>query len=94
MDEAFLIACDETYGLHISYDLDVIDPEIAPGVSVPAVNGINEKEAYQIMDEIIKRKDKLVSFDLVELNPERDTDNKTKIIAENLLQKLIQSKKE
>ena len=42
MDEAFLIACDETDGLHISYDLDVIDPTVAPGVSVKAPNGINE----------------------------------------------------
>ena len=75
--------------LHISYDLDVIDPIIAPGVSVKAKDGINEEEAYQIMDEIIKRKDKLNSFDLVELNPDNDIDNKTRDIAYNLLEKLI-----
>ena len=78
--------CD---GLHISYDLDVIDPEYAPGVSVKAKDGITENESYQLMDEIIKRKELLKSFDLVELNPETDINNKTKQIAENLLTKLI-----
>ena len=78
--------CD---GLHISYDLDVIDPLVAPGVSVKAKDGINEEEAYQIMDEITSRIDILKSFDLVELNPDNDIDNKTKTIALNLLKKII-----
>ena len=88
MDKAYEIVkdCD---GIHISYDLDVIDPKVAPGVSVPAINGINEEEAYEIMDEITSNIDKLKSFDLVELNPDRDIDNKTKNIALNLLNKLI-----
>ena len=88
MDKAYEIVkdCD---GIHISYDLDVIDPKVAPGVSVPAINGINEEEAYEIMDEITNNIDKLKSFDLVELNPDRDIDNKTKNIALNLLNKLI-----
>lgn len=88
MDKAYEIVkdCD---GIHISYDLDVIDPKAAPGVSVSAINGINEEEAYEIMDEITNNIDKLKSFDLVELNPDRDIDNKTKNIALNLLNKLI-----
>lgn len=93
MDEAFLIACDETYGLHISYDLDVIDPEVAPGVSVKAINGINEKEAYEIADEIIDKSALLKSFDLVEYNPDNDIDGKTKKIAMNILNKVIKEKK-
>lgn len=93
MDEAFLIACDETDGLHISYDLDVIDPEVAPGVSVKAVDGINEKEAYQITDEIIDKSTLLKSFDLVEYNPDNDIDDKTKKIAMNILNKIIEEKK-
>jgi arginase len=88
MDKAYEIVkdCD---GIHISYDLDVIDPKVAPGVSVPAINGINEEEAFEIMDEITNNIEKLKSFDLVELNPDRDIDNKTKNIALNLLNKLI-----
>ncbi len=88
MNKAYDIVkdCD---GLHISYDLDVIDPAVAPGVSVSAVNGINLEEAYAIMDEIINHIDVLKSFDLVELNPDTDIDNKTKNIAVNLLSTLI-----
>ncbi len=89
MEEAIKIACNGTEGIHISYDLDVIDPEICPGVSVPAVDGINLEEAYQAIDEIIKNKDKLKSLDLVEYNPLKDIDNKTKVIAKTILKSLI-----
>lgn len=89
MEDAIKIACDGTGGMHISYDLDVIDPKVCPGVSVPAVDGIDLEEAYQAVDEIIKYKDKLKSLDLVEYNPLRDIDNKTKIIAKTILESLI-----
>ena len=92
MEEAYKIV-EDTDGLHISYDLDVIDPKIAPGVSVKAINGISMEEAYEIRDEIIKRKDLLKSFDLVEYNPDLDIDNKTKIIALNILESIIKAKK-
>ena len=93
MDDAFLIACDVTDGLHISYDLDVIDPLVAPGVSVKAPNGINEQEAYEIADEIIDKSTLLKSFDLVEYNPDYDIDNKTLNIGLNILSKIINAKK-
>ena len=48
VEEAFRIAGDRTKGIHISYDLDLIDPEIAPGVSVPEFDGISEEEAMKI----------------------------------------------
>ena len=89
MEDAIKIACDGTEGMHISYDLDVIDPKLCPGVSVPAVNGITLEEAYDAVDEIIKHKDKLKSLDLVEFNPLKDVDNKTKIIAKTILKSLI-----
>lgn len=93
MEEAYEIVCNGTSGVHVSYDLDVIDPEIAKGVSVKAKDGINEEEAYQIRDEIIKRIDLLKSLDLVEYNPLFDTDLKTKEIALNILNKIIDAKK-
>lgn len=93
MNEAFLIACDETYGLHISYDLDVIDPNVAPGVSVKADNGINEKEAYEIVDEIVDKSTLLKSFDLVEYNPDYDIDNKTLNIGLTIIERIINAKK-
>lgn len=89
MEDAIKIACDGTDGMHISYDLDVIDPIICPGVSVPAKDGINLKEAYEATDEIIKHKDKLKSLDIVEYNPARDVDNKTKVIAKTILKSII-----
>ena len=89
MEDAIKIACNNTNGMHISYDLDVIDPVICPGVSVSAKNGINLEEAYEAVDEIIKYKDKLKSLDLVEYNPLKDIDNKTKVIAKTILESLI-----
>lgn len=89
MEDAIAIATNETEGMHISYDLDVIDPKICPGVSVPAVDGINLDEAYEAVDSIIKHKAKLKSLDIVEYNPERDIDNKTKNIAKTILESII-----
>jgi len=88
-EKAFSIASDGTNGIHISFDLDCIDCDIAPGVSVPVKNGINLNEAYGFVDYIIKNKEKINSFDLVELNPLRDTDKITEKIAKNILNKLI-----
>ena len=89
MEEAFQIATFKTNGVHISYDLDVIDPEIAPGVSVPEFDGINEEEALKINEFILKRMKDVVSFDLVEFNPLRDVYRKTEQIALNLLAQII-----
>ena len=91
MNEAIKIACNGTLGVHISYDLDVIDPEIAPGVSVPAKDGINLDEAYLAVDTILKNKDKLKSLDLVEYNPLRDVNDKTKNIAKKILNEFIEN---
>ena len=89
MDEAFKIALNNTVGTHISYDIDVIDPKIAPGVSIPEIDGINNDEANNIMDYLIKRKNDIKSMDIVEFNPTKDIDNKTYNIAINLLKKFI-----
>lgn len=89
MDEAFKIALNNTDGTHISYDLDVIDPMIAPGVSVPEVNGITLYEANEIMDYLVNRKQDIKSMDIVEFNPTKDINNKTKTIALELINKFI-----
>ena len=69
--------------------LELIDPKIAPGVSVPATNGINLEEVNKMIETIIKKKNIVKSIDLVEYNPSFDIDNKTKIIAMNILNKLL-----
>jgi len=87
--KAFDIASNGTNGIHISYDLDCIDCDIAPGVSIPVKNGLNLNESYYFVDYMIKNKEKIKSIDLVELNPLRDKDKITEKIATNILNKLI-----
>ena len=89
VEEAFKIATERTKGVHISFDLDLLDPEIAPGVSVPEFNGISEEEALEINKIILKHMNKVVSYDLVEFNPLRDKDRKTEQIALNLVAQII-----
>ena len=89
--KAIEIASNGTDGVHISYDLDVIDPKIAPGVSIPATHGINLDEAYKIADLISEKiNDETVkSLDLVELNPLLDKDKVTEKIAVEILERIF-----
>lgn len=89
--KAFEIASAGTNGLHVSFDLDLIDPEVAPGVSIPAKNGITLKETLSLVDEIIKYANIIKSADLVEYNPFFDKDNKTANLAKEILTKWIQT---
>ena len=91
MDEAFKIAGYKTKGIHISYDLDVIDPDVAPGVSIPEFDGITEEEAMQINEYIVNHFKEVLSFDLVEFNPLRDINRKTEQIALNILAQIIRA---
>ena len=88
MKKAIDIATYNTNGVHISLDLDVIDPNIAPGVSIPEDNGISDIDIYLIVDEMLNHKDLIKSIDLVELNPDKDVNNKTRDIALNILNKI------
>ena len=91
VEEAFKIAGEKTSGIHISYDLDLIDPEVAPGVSIPEFDGISEEEAMKINELIMKHLNQIVSYDLVEFNPLRDVNRKTEQIALNLLAQIIRA---
>lgn len=92
LDKAFEIAGNNTNGIHISYDLDYIDPIDCPGVSIPEENGINLDTAIDTMKYLVNNKEKIKSLDLVEYNPTLDIDNKTKDIAINLLNIFINKK--
>ena len=89
--KAFEIASNGTNGVHISFDLDLIDPEVAPGVSVPANNGINLKETYELVDEIVKYSNIIKSADLVEYNPVFDKNDMTAHLAKEILKKWIEN---
>ncbi len=89
MNQAFAIAGEKTNGIHISYDLNLLSPEVATGVSIPEENGLTEEEIMETITFILKQIDKLTGFDLVELNPTRDLNRKTEQIAVNILAKTI-----
>lgn len=89
IDKAFEITTYKTKGVHICYDLDIIDPSVAPGISIPEFNGIDEATAMNINDSILEHFDNVTGYDLVELNPLRDINRKTEQIALNILFKTI-----
>lgn len=85
ISESIKIASNNTNGIHISLDIDVLDPKIAPGISTSFDNGLTKEELFEILIEILKYKDKIKSIDIVEFNPLNDQNNKTlKIIIEIL----------
>lgn len=91
MEQAFNIATNNTKGVHINFDLSTIDPEDAPGVSIPKFNGITEEEAMNITNIIKKNIKDVISYDIVEYNPLRDESRKTEQIAVNILAQIINS---
>lgn len=78
------IAGKGTEGIHISFDLDVIDPSEAPGVGTPVPGGITYREAHLAM-EMVSECACLLSMDVVEVNPILDIQNKTAELAVGLI---------
>jgi arginase len=88
VNEAVRIAGAGTAGIHVSFDLDVLDPEDAPGVGTAIDGGITYREAHLAM-EMLAEGAKVVSVDLVEVNPILDTRNQTALLAVELTQSLL-----
>ena len=84
MEEAIAIATRSTGGLWVSWDMDVIDPDEAPGVGTPVPGGITYREAHLAM-EMLADTGKLVGMDVVEVNPVLDGHNRTAEIASELI---------
>jgi arginase len=83
MEKALEIATAGTSGVHVSVDLDVCDPAIAPGVGTPVKGGLNYREAHMVM-EMVADSGQLLGLDLVEVNPILDAANQTAILATEL----------
>lgn len=83
MDRALAAASKDTGGVHVSFDLDVCDPSIAPGVGTPVKGGLDYREAHFVM-EAIAESGRLVALDLVEVNPALDLRNTTAELATEL----------
>jgi len=83
VEEALAVASAGTAGVHLSFDLDVCDPAIAPGVGTPVKGGLNYREAHMLM-EILADSGLLRSLDFVEANPILDDRNMTAILGVEL----------
>ena len=82
-ERALAVASEGTGGIHASFDLDVCDPSIAPGVGTPVKGGFDYREAHMLM-EMLADSRRLVALDLVEVNPTLDVRNATAEFATEL----------
>ena len=82
--QAIEIAGNETEGIHLSFDMDALDPTQAPGVGTPVLNGLTQREAF-IACELLSLSSKLLAMDMVETNPLLDEKNMTGRLASELV---------
>jgi arginase len=82
-EQALAIAGSDTGAVHVSFDLDVCDPTIAPGVGTPVKGGLDYREAHMVM-EMVADSGLLRALDLVEVNPILDDRNMTAILGTEL----------
>jgi len=83
VEQALGLAGAGTGGIHVSFDLDVCDPAIAPGVGTPVKGGLDYREAHMVM-EMIADSGLLRGLDLVEVNPILDDRNATAVLGAEL----------
>ncbi len=86
--EQALMGLDENTHLHVSFDVDFLDPEIAPGVGTTVPGGPTYREA-QLCMEMIADTGRLASLDVMELNPALDLRNRTAELAVDLIESLF-----
>ena len=86
--ELALATLDANTHLHVSFDVDFLDPDIAPGVGTTVPGGPTYREA-QLCMEMIADSGRLASLDVMELNPALDLRNKTAALAVDLIESLF-----
>lgn len=84
MEDALRFALDGTAGFHLSLDMDFVDPRDAPGVGTPVRGGVTYREAHLAM-EMICDSGRMVSMEVVEVNPVLDEANRTADLAVQLV---------
>ena len=87
MEEALDGMDDDTH-LHVSFDVDFLDPSVAPGVGTTVPGGPNYREA-QLCMEMIADSGRMASLDIMELNPILDRNNATAVVAIDLVESLF-----
>ncbi|HNZ91317.1 MAG TPA: arginase family protein, partial [Acidovorax sp.] len=83
-----LAGLDADTHLHVSFDVDFLDPDIAPGVATTVAGGPTYREA-QLCMEMIADSGQLASLDIMELNPALDVRNRTAVLAVDLVESLF-----
>jgi arginase len=91
MEEAVAYLKEKTDGVHLSLDLDGLDPSDAPGVGTPVLGGISYRESHLAM-EILEESKIITSAEFVEVNPILDEKNKTATVAVALMGSLFGEK--
>lgn len=86
--ELALATLDDNTHLHVSFDVDFLDPVMAPGVGTTVNGGPTYREAHLCM-EMIHDTGRMASMDLVELNPALDVKNQTALVAVDLIESLF-----
>ncbi len=79
---------DHLERLHVSFDMDAMEPGDAPGVGTPVTGGLTTREAHLLM-EVLAETGKVHSLDVVEINPILDNGNRTAELAVNLIASLF-----
>jgi arginase len=85
MKKALARVTDGTDYVHVSFDLDAVDPTVAPGVGTPVKGGLDYREAHLIM-ELLHDSEVMTSLEMVEVNPILDTGNASAAFAVELVQ--------
>lgn len=88
MSRALAVAGAGTAGIHLSFDVDAITPEAAPGTGTVVHSGLTVREAFLAV-ETLAESGKLLGLDMVEVNPILDERNKTGILASELIQSAL-----
>jgi arginase len=91
MEEAIAYISKNTDGVHLSLDLDGLDPSDAPGVGTPVLGGISYRESHLAM-EMLEEANIITSAEFVEVNPILDDKNKTATVAVALMGSLFGEK--
>ena len=81
-------ASNGTNGIHVSFDIDVMDPSLAPGVGTPKKGGLDYREAHLAM-ELLADSGLVASVDMVEVNPILDLKNSTAELGSELILSLM-----
>jgi arginase len=84
MKKAIAVAGEAAGGIHVSLDMDALDPREAPGVGTPVRGGLTYREA-QLAMEMLAASGKLRSIEIAEVNPILDSNNATASLAVELV---------